>query len=133
MGFFDKFKKNKKQPVKKTGRTTKVKTLSTGDGKIAKKEFSEAYRILRRPAITEKAFDLSGRLNQYVFEIGDRATKNEVKKAVRDLYGVRVIKVNILNVMGKKRRVGRYIGFRPGRKKAIVFLPTEEKIEAIAR
>jgi len=146
MGIFDKFKKEEKpvkakRTVKKESaagavleeKKPKVKKALVENKKIIKKEFSDAYRILQRPMVTEKAFNLSGQLNQYVFEVSDGATKNEIKKAIQSLYGVKVNRINIINVSGKKRRVGRYEGFRPGYKKAIIFLPTEEKIEAVSR
>lgn len=146
MGFFDKFKTEekpvqvkqavKKEPVKKPvlkEKKIKIEKVPVEKKKIIKKEFSDAYKILQRPMVTEKAFNLSGALNQYVFEVSDESTKNEIKKTIQDLYGVRVSRVNIMNVAGKKRRVGQHEGFRPGYKKAIVFLPEGEKIEAVSR
>ncbi len=142
MGIFDKFKTEGKKPVeaKKTAKTPvlkeekiKVKKASVANKRIVKKEFSDAYKVLRRPLVTEKAFNLGGALNQYVFEVSNESTKNEIKKAIQDLYGVRVNRVNIMNVAGKKRRVGQHEGFRPGYKKAIVFLNKDEKIEAVSR
>jgi len=147
MGIFDKFKTGEDKPaeikkaVKKAParkpvlkeKKIKEKRTPSASKKIIKKEFSEAYKVLQRPMVTEKAFNLGGALNQYVFEVSNEATKNEIKKAVQDLYGVRVNRVNIMNVSGKKRRVGQHEGFRPGYKKAIVFLPAEEKIEAVSR
>ena len=111
----------------------KEKKAPVENKKIVKKEFSDAYKVLRRPIVTEKAFNVSGTLNQYIFEVSNESTKNEIKKAIQDLYGVRVNRVNIMNVSGKKRRVGQHEGFKPGYKKAIVFLPAEEKIEAVSR
>jgi len=147
MGIFDKFKTEeekptaakkvaKKAPAKKAvlkEKKIKAKKAPLTNKKIVKKEFSDAYKILRRPMVTEKAFNLSGALNQYVFEVKNESTKNEIKKAIQDLYGVRVSRVNIMNVSGKKRRVGKHEGFTPSYKKAIVFLPAEEKIEAVSR
>src|SRR3989339_1777916 len=141
MGFFDKFKTEEAGPVeaKKTAKKTPAKKLvlkekkvkekkaPVENKKIVKKEFSDAYKVLRRPIVTEKAFNVSGTLNQYIFEVSNESTKNEIKKAIQDLYGVRVNRVNIMNVSGKKRRVGQHEGFKPGYKKAIVFLPAEEK------
>jgi large subunit ribosomal protein L23 len=147
MGIFDKFKTEEAEPVKvkKAAKKTSVKKpvlkekkikaekAPVSHKKIVKKEFSDAYKILRRPMVTEKAFNMSGALNQYVFEVSNESTKNEIKKAIQDLYGVRVNRVNIINVSGKKRRVGQHEGFKPGYKKAVVFLPAEEKIEAVSR
>jgi len=153
MGIFDKFKKEEK-PVAKAKKATapdpvvlsvakeaneakpkskKVSKEKIKIAKIVKKEFSQAYKVLNRPLVTEKAYNLSAVENQYVFEVSQIATKNEIKKAVQDLYGVLVQRVNIINVAGKKRRVGSHEGYRPGYKKAIVFLPEGQKIELIAR
>lgn len=142
MGIFDTFKteepvKAKKMVKKVSARKPVLKEKKIKapvvNKKIIKKEFSNAYKVLRRPMVTEKAFNLSGASNQYVFEVSNESTKNEIKKAIQDLYGVRVNRVNIMNVTGKKRRVGQHEGFKPGYKKAIVFLPAEEKIEAVSR
>jgi len=147
MGIFDKFKTEeagpikasrsvKKSPVKKAvlkEKKIKEKKAPVENRKIVKKEFSDAYKVLRRPMVTEKAFNLGGQLNQYVFEVSNESTKNEIKKAIQNLYGVKVNRINIMNVSGKKRRVGGREGVRPGYKKAIVFLPAEEKIEAVSR
>lgn len=101
--------------------------------KVIKKEFTQAYRLINKPLVTEKSVSLSTDKNQYTFAVDPDATKNEVKKVIQDLYGVKVLRVNMLNTRGKIRRVGRYEGFRPGFKKAIVFLAEGEKIEVISR
>jgi large subunit ribosomal protein L23 len=99
--------------------------------KLAKKEFSQAWRVIKRPLVTEKSSGLAG-LNKYIFEVYSGANKSEVRKAVRDLYGVNVKDVNIINIPGKKRRVGRHVGFSSGYKKAVVSIPAGESIEIIA-
>ncbi len=135
MGIFSKTKEEpkkkiaaKQEPVVEAERSEPV-----ANRKIVKKEFTEAYRLLRRPLVTEKSVNLSSLQNQYAFEVAPAATKNEIKKVIQDLYGVKVERVNILNTQGKVRRVGRHEGFKPGFKKAIVFLPEGEKIEVISR
>lgn len=147
MGIFDKFKTEEAEPVKAKKvvkkeptkepalkeKKIKAKKSPVTNNKIVKKEFSDAYKVLRRPMVTEKAFNLSGTLNQYLFEVRNDSTKNEIKKAIQDLYGVKVNRVNIMNVSGKKRRVGKHEGFTPSYKKAVVFLSAEEKIEAVSR
>lgn len=100
--------------------------------KVAKKEFSQAYRIIKRPIVTEKSTDLVS-LNQYAFEVTDSANKPEVKKAIQDLYGVSVVRVNIVQVPGKTRRLGQHEGWHAGYKKALVTLAQGESIEIIAR
>lgn len=99
--------------------------------KTEKQELGEsniAYRILKSPQVTEKAINLSAE-NKYVFRINKFANKAEAKKAIQDLYNVRVISVNIINIPRKKRRLGRSEGFKPGYKKAIVTLRKGDKIE----
>jgi len=99
---------------------------------IEKKQFSDAYKILDFPHVTEKAGMLAEK-NSYVFRVAAMANKYEIKKAVQDLYGVRVERVNIVNIPRKARRVGRSEGFKPGFKKAMVKLVAGEKIEIMPR
>jgi large subunit ribosomal protein L23 len=145
MGLLDRFKKTKKEEkkkeikkprvsvVKKAPKTEKPKAEKPkSTKKITKKEFSGAWQVLKMPIVTEKSTDLNA-LNQYIFKVANSANKAEIKKAIQDLYGVRVESVNIIKVPGKKRRLGRHEGWRAGYKKAIVFLAPEEKIEILAR
>jgi large subunit ribosomal protein L23 len=139
MSLLDRFKKTEKKTEKKTAKKkpavsgVKQESKPQPMKKIAKKEFSDAYRILRRPIVTEKSVRLGDKENQYVFEVFGRVNKKEIKEAVQDSYGVRVERVNIINVPGKIRRRGRQEGFRSGYKKATVFLAEGEKIEIISR
>ena len=97
--------------------------------KIEKKDSSQlAARILKSPHVTEKAMSL-GQENKYVFKVAPEANKNEIRKAVQELYGVRVESVNIVNIPKKKRRLGKSEGFKTGFKKAIVRVAEGEKIE----
>jgi len=142
MGLFDRFKRQKKEtrdetakkpPLKVASKVQKPEAKKPKPGKkIIKKEFSQAYRILKKPLVTEKSSDLNA-FNQYIFKVEPNINKIEIKKAVQDLYGVRVLAVNIIKVPGKTRRMGRHEGWRSGYKKAIVFLAPEEKIEIISR
>jgi len=135
------FGETKKEPVKKAvaKKTAPVKVAKKAEpkknfkGTVVKKEFSEAYRILQQPLVTEKSVNLSSSQNQYVFAVKPEANKNEIKKVIQDLYGVKVLRVNIINVPGKKRRVGGHEGYKSGFKKAIVFLAEGEKIEVTSR
>ncbi len=89
------------------------------------------YDILRRPIITEKTSFLSGKLNQYVFEVDRKATKAQIKEAVEVLFDVDVIRVNVTNAPAKRsrRRNRRLLVRRPGYKKAIVTLKTGDTID----
>ena len=82
--------------------------------------------IIRRPVITEESTDLMEE-KKYVFEVDPRANKVEVKKAIEEIFGVKVDKVNTMRVKGKVKRYGRYSGRRPERKKAVVTLTEDSK------
>ena len=86
-----------------------------------------AYDIIIRPIITERAMDGAAD-KKYVFEVAKTAGTIEVKKAVEEIFGVKVASVNTLNVLGKAKRLG---AGRPGRtkswKKAYVQLTADSK------
>ena len=86
-----------------------------------------AYDIIIRPIITERA--MSGAADKkYVFEVAKDAGKIEIKKAVEEIFGVKVAKVNTLNMQGKEKRTGRFpAGRRPSWKKAMVTLTADSK------
>ena len=88
----------------------------------------DTYEVLRRPVITEKSTMLSD-IGQYVFEVAGQANKIEVKRAVEEIFKVRVRAVNISHMRGKMRRMGRTQGMTPGWKKAIVSLEPGYRIE----
>ena len=86
-----------------------------------------AYDIIIRPIITERA--MSGAADKkYVFEVAKDAGKIEIKKAVEEIFGVKVAKVNTLNMQGKAKRTGRFpAGRRANWKKAMVTLTEDSK------
>ncbi|MBR5301079.1 MAG: 50S ribosomal protein L23 [Acutalibacteraceae bacterium] len=85
-----------------------------------------AQDIILRPVITENSMDgIADR--KYTFEVAKDANKIEIAKAVEELFGVKVAKVNTINVDGKLRRYGRFEGFTASRKKAIVTLTEDSK------
>ncbi len=85
--------------------------------------------VIKEPHIAEKGNLQKELYNQIVLKVDKKANKIEIRKAVEALLKVRVLEVNTLNVMGKKRRVGRNTGKKPDWKKAIVKLAPGEKIE----
>lgn len=87
-------------------------------------------KILHSPHMTEKTSSLTEQ-GKYVFRVFKSANKPEVKKAIEDLYKVKVIQVNIVNLPSKKRSLGRFKGIMPGYKKAIVTLAKDQKIESL--
>ena len=89
----------------------------------------DAYKVIRRPMITEKSTLHKEMHNQLAFEVDRRANKIEIKKAVERVFKVRVKDVRTMNYQGKQKRLGRTVGRRPHWKKAIVTLQPGEKIE----
>ncbi|NLJ31507.1 MAG: 50S ribosomal protein L23 [Clostridiales bacterium] len=85
-----------------------------------------AQDIVVRPIITEKSMAGIG-AKRYTFEVAKDATKIEIAKAVEDLFGVKVNKVNTLHVRGKFRRQGRSEGYTRSWKKAVVTLTEDSK------
>ena len=86
----------------------------------------EARDIIRRPLVTEKSTSLMGEL-KYVFQVDNRANKVEIKKAVEELFDVKVKDVNTIRMTGKVKRMGLHSGRRPYWKKAVVTLAEGSK------
>ena len=91
-----------------------------------------ASEIIKRPIITEKSMLLVENLNKYTFSVDRRANKVQIKKAVEELFNVKVVGVNTINTTPKKKRVGQHQGFKPNVTKAIVTLAVDNKIEIFA-
>lgn len=121
-------KAEKKVEKKDTKPAVKKVAKKKADGKAIKGGTDQAHKILVKPMITEKATAL-GALNKYVFEVNPKMNKVEIKKAIRSIYNVDPIAVNIANYSGKKVRFGRIKGQRKGWKKAIITLKAGDKIE----
>ena len=86
-----------------------------------------AYDVIRRPIITEQSMEHTD-LKKYVFEVARDAGKIEIKKAVEEVFGVKVAKVNTLTVKGKEKRQGRTpAGYTATWKKAVVRLTDDSK------
>ena len=88
------------------------------------------WEIIKGPIITEKSNDLLEKENKYTFKVALDANKVEIKQAIEEIYNVKVVDIATIRVLPKKRRVGKYEGFRPAYKKAIVKLAKDEKIDA---
>ena len=89
----------------------------------------EPYDVLIRPYLTEKMTTLREKANQVAFIVRADANRIEVKRAVETALKVRVERVNIMNIQGKTKRMGRFAGKRADWKKAIVTLKEGEKLE----
>lgn len=87
------------------------------------------YRdIIIRPVVTEKSMNLLAD-NKYTFIVDKKANKTEIKNAVENIFKVKVLEVRTVNVKGKPKRMGRFEGKTPDRKKAIVTLKAGHKIK----
>lgn len=83
--------------------------------------------IILKPIVTEKSMNLLAD-NKYTFLVDKKANKTEVKSAIESIFKVKVESVSTMNIKGKPKRMGRYEGKRPDRKKAIVTLKAGQKI-----
>lgn len=152
MSFFSRFKKDKnkdKQPgqpsqvviPQKDKRLGKAKSdtkpilvvespkeKKVGDERKSEKPRVELYGILLRPLITEKATN-SAQFNQYIFAVSTKANKIQIARAIQSRYGIKPIKINIINNAGKNVRSGRVSGRTKDWKKAIVTLPKGKTIQ----
>ncbi len=89
--------------------------------------------IIKKPVITEKMTAISEKLNRYAFIVDKRANKLQIKKAVEDIYGVKVVAVNTMNYEGKSKsrytKSGVITGKASDTKKAVVTLAEGETID----
>ena len=88
-----------------------------------------AHDVIRRPLVTEKSTIGREEQNLVTFAVDPRANKHEIRRAVEQLFAVRVVAVRTMRMPGKTRRVGRFVGRRPAWKKAIVKLAAGQAIE----
>lgn len=84
------------------------------------------YDVILTPVITETSME-DAQAKKYTFKVSVDANKTEVKLAVEEIFGVEVKKVNIMNVNGKLKRMGRTAGYTAASKKAIVTLTDSSK------
>ena len=140
MSLFD-FLKNKKEKDKaKEKKAEKVLASKKNDVAKAKEEVKSvatvtskkgqkfSYTRVKEPHISEKATSMSEN-NKYTFKVYSSANKPEIKKSVEGIYGVDVLKVNVIKIPKKKRRMGRTEGFKKGHTKAVVTIGKGQKIE----
>ena len=85
-----------------------------------------AEDIILRPIITEESM-MGTAMKKYTFKVAKNAGKAEIAAAVEKLFGVKVAKVNTMNCKGQLRRYGRFEGYTPAWKKAIVTLTADSK------
>lgn len=87
------------------------------------------YDIIKAPLITEKSTLLKEKENKYAFLVDRRANKDEIKRAIEEMFKVKVMAVNTSYLRGKIKRMGRHSGKTPDMKKAVLTLKEGEKIE----
>ena len=85
-----------------------------------------AYDIIIKPIITEQSMEATEE-KKYVFQVATDANKIEIKKAVEEIFGVKVEKVNTIRMEGKMKRQGIFVGRRASWKKAMVKLTADSK------
>ena len=85
-----------------------------------------AYDIVIKPIITEQSMEATEE-KKYVFQVAVDANKVEIKKAIEEIFGVKVEKVNTIRMDGKEKRMGVHIGRRANWKKAMVKLTADSK------
>ncbi|NJL01204.1 MAG: 50S ribosomal protein L23 [Spirulinaceae cyanobacterium SM2_1_0] len=83
--------------------------------------------LILKPVVTEKATILLEQ-NKYVFDVVVAATKPEIKAAIESLFDVKVTKVNTARPPRRKKRVGRFVGYKPNYKRAVVTLSPDDTI-----
>lgn len=88
----------------------------------------DPYAVLIRPVVTEKVHIQKEADNKITFKVHKNANKFDIKKAVEKILSVNVLKVNIMNRIGKKKRLGKFEGRRSGYKKAVVTLAKGDKV-----
>jgi large subunit ribosomal protein L23 len=86
----------------------------------------DPHDIIIRPIVTENSMDLMAD-KKYTFVVDKRSNKTEIKNAVEQVFGVKVEKVNTMNMLGKKKRMGVHVGKKADWKKAIVTLTEGSK------
>lgn len=84
------------------------------------------YDVILRPIVTETSM-MGMEEKKYTFEVDKRANKTEIKAAIEEIFGVKVEKINTLNVKGKPKRQGRFLGKTADWKKAVIKLAADSK------
>lgn len=85
--------------------------------------------VIIEPVVSEKAYDGIDLLNAYTFIVDPRSNKTDIRRAVEEIFEVKVRKVNTINRKGKRRRYGYKVGKRPDVKRAVVTLAEGQSID----
>jgi len=108
--------------------TNNPKSQQAGDATPGKLTLAP-YQVILRPLVTEKGVHKANRNNAYAFEVSRLASKEDVRRAVEELFDVKVVRVNTQNRKGKPRRTRFRWGRTKAWKKAIVTLDPEDRID----
>lgn len=129
----------KKSAEKKPAAKKTTKKAEKAEEKVEVKEFKfrkptqKDFEVIKGPYVTEKTQALQNSSNKMTFKVASNTNASEVKAAVQAIFGVKVDKVNIINVLPRSKRVTRYEGHVPGFKKAIVTVNKEYNLGEIAK
>ena len=89
------------------------------------------YTVIKKPLFTEKGAMLKESENKVLVEVDTHANKLEIKRAIEEIFKVKVEKVATMKTEGKWKRYGKSLGKRPNRKKAVITLKKGEKLDFI--
>jgi len=133
MGVLNIFKKEKRVEEKKIKEAKKLVAPVVKEKKIATKENvvpeGDSSALLISPYLSEKSTTLRDERNKYIFKVNPRATKNEIKKLIENIYNVEVTKINIINTPAKPKRWRQKKAYFRRSKKMIVTIKKGQKIE----
>ena len=90
---------------------------------------TDPYQVILKPLLSEKGTRLKEEGNQYLFRVAKTANKVEIKRAIEQLFKVKVLEVRTVHVRGKVKRLGRFQGRQPAWKKAFATLKAGDSIE----
>ncbi len=94
---------------------------------MSKRNLRNLADLILKPVVTEKATILLEQ-NKYAFDVALTATKPEIRAAIEYLFDVKVMKVNTARPPRRKKRVGRFLGYKPQYKRAVVTLAADDSI-----
>ncbi|HUT10680.1 MAG TPA: 50S ribosomal protein L23 [Thermoguttaceae bacterium] len=110
-------------------RNRKLFAETTARKDVTKSKLSlDPHQVILRPLVTEKGMHKASRYNAYAFEVNRLAGKEDIRRAVEELFDVKVVRVNTQNRAGKPRRTRFRWGHTKNWKKAIVTLDPEDRI-----
>lgn len=89
-----------------------------------------SFDLIKRPVLTEKSYKGIAE-KRYTFIVDKKATKPQIKAAIEEIFGVKVSAVRTINNVGKLKRQGRFEGYTPDYKKAIIQLTEDSKALAL--